>query len=151
MAITIRPVEPSDEASWRELWAAYNRFYDHVTPENVTGCTWTRILTRDSRVHAIVAQSSDGVIIGFANYVVHENTWSIEPACCLEDLYVVANRRASGVGRMLIDWLMGEMKARRWSRLYWVTRENNYPARTLYDKYGPHTGFLRYAIMNEGE
>jgi len=52
------------------------------------------------------------------------------------------------VGKQLIDWLVGEMKAHRWSRLYWSTRETNYRARALYDQYTPHSGFLRYVINN---
>ena len=56
--------------------------------------------------------------------------------------------RAQGVGKQLIDWLIDEMKRRRWSRLYWSTRETNYRARALYDKYTPHSGFLRYVILN---
>jgi hypothetical protein len=30
----------------------------------------------------------------------------------------------------------------------WYTTENNYRARGLYDKYTPHSSFLRYAINN---
>lgn len=41
------------------------------------------------------------------------------------------------------------MKANKWSRLYWATRETNYRARGVYDKYGPHSGFLRYVILNK--
>ena len=48
----------------------------------------------------------------------------------------------------MIDWLVAEMKAQGWSRLYWNTKENNYRARGLYDKYTPHSGFLRYVINN---
>ena len=47
---------------------------------------------------------------------------------------------------MLIDWLVEEMKLQGWSRLYWNTKENNYRARGLYDKYTPHSGFLRYVV-----
>ena len=52
------------------------------------------------------------------------------------------------MGQQLIDWLVAEMTGQGWSRLYWHTRENNYRARGLYDKYTPHSGFLRYVINN---
>ena len=64
------------------------------------------------------------------------------------NLFVDPATRAKGVGKQLIDWLVKEMRARKWSRLYWATRETNYRARGLYDKYGPHSGFLRYVIVN---
>jgi ribosomal protein S18 acetylase RimI-like enzyme len=64
-------------------------------------------------------------------------------------LYVDPTSRAAGAGKALIDWLVSEMHAQRWARLYWSTRENNYRARALYDKYTPHSGFLRYVLINK--
>lgn len=78
----------------------------------------------------------------------HAGTWSIEPVCYLEDLYVDADRRAHGVGKAIIDWLIAEMAVQRWANLYWVTKEDNYRARSLYDKYTPHGGYVRYFIQN---
>jgi hypothetical protein len=54
------------------------------------------------------------------------------------------------VGKQLIDWLVSEMKSRGWSRIYWRTRETNYRARGLYDKFVPQSGFLTYVIYNSG-
>ena len=51
----------------------------------------------------------------------------------------------------VIDWLVEEMKTQGWSRLYWHTKENNYRARGLYDKYASHSGFVRYALHNPPE
>jgi GNAT superfamily N-acetyltransferase len=149
MAITIRPAEPRDESRWRELWAAYNAFYEHELPEPITRSTWSRILDPASPIHGIVAETDDGTIVGIANYVLHAGTWSVAPVCYLEDMYVDADRRAAGVGTSLIDWLIAQMKAQGWSLLYWVTKENNYRARALYDRYVPHGGFVRYVIEND--
>lgn len=71
----------------------------------------------------------------------------LAPQCYLSDLYVDPEARAGGVGRLLINWLVAESKARGWSRLYWHTKENNYRARGLYDQFTPHSGFLRYVII----
>lgn len=145
MSVIVRRIEPRDEPRWRELWDGYTRFYLREPNEPITRHLWSRILDAAMPVWAIVADSDDGVI-GMANYVIHENTSSLTPVCYLEDLYVDPSRRAAGVGQMLIDWLVSESKSRGWSRLYWHTRETNYRARGLYDKYAPHSGFLRYAI-----
>jgi len=69
--------------------------------------------------------------------------------CYLEDLFVDPKKRAVGVGEALIDWLLRETKRRKWSRLYWNTKENNYRARGLYDKYTPHSGFIRYVVSTD--
>jgi GNAT superfamily N-acetyltransferase len=98
-------------------------------------------------VYATVAES-DGKVVGIANYLIHESTSLLTPVCYLQDLFVDPSQRGIGIGRMLIDWLVEEMKSQGWSRLYWSTRENNYQARALYDCYTPHSGFLRYVIEN---
>jgi GNAT superfamily N-acetyltransferase len=148
MMITIRKIEPGDEQRWRECWDQYTRFYEKEPSEAVTRHTWARIMDETCPVHAIVADCSVGGVIGSANYVIHENTSTLTPVCYLEDLFVDPSRRAEGAGRQLIDWLVAEMKAKGWSRLYWHTRENNYRARALYDKYTVHSGFVRYALSN---
>ena len=147
MMVNVRPIEARDEARWRQLWDGYCRFYERELSEPITHHTWARITDAQSPVYAIVAETEDGVL-GMANYILHENTWSLTPVCYLEDLFVDPDRRAAGIGGKLIDWLRAEMVRQGWSRIYWHTRENNYRARGLYDKYTPHSGFVRYVIYN---
>lgn len=148
MSVSIRRIEARDEMRWRELWDGYCRFYERDLSGAVTRHTWARILDQASPVHAIVAERVGEGVIGIANYILHENTWTLSPVCYLQDLFVDPRKRAAGVGKQMIDWLVAEMKTQGWSRLYWNTRENNYRARGLYDKYTPHSGFLRYVIDN---
>jgi GNAT superfamily N-acetyltransferase len=148
MTVTIRKIEARDENRWRVLWEGYCRFYERELSDAITRYTWARIMDAASPVHAIVAEREGDGVIGIANYIIHENTWTLTPVCYLEDLFVDSGKRAGGVGKQLIDWLVAEMKGQGWSRLYWNTKENNYRARGLYDKYTPHSGFLRYVIDN---
>lgn len=148
MTVRIRKIEARDEARWRVLWDGYCRFYEREISEPITAHTWNRIMEFASPVHAIVAEDAKEGVIGICNYILHENTWTLTPVCYLEDLFVDPKCRAVGVGKQLIDWLVAEMKSQRWSRLYWNTKENNYRARGLYDKFTPHSGFLRYVINN---
>ena len=148
MTIIIRKIEDRDEARWRVLWDGYCRFYERKLSEPITRHTWGRIMEFASPLHAIVAEDSAQGVIGMANYIMHENTWTLTPVCYLQDLFVAPECRAEGVGKQLIDWLVAEMKTQGWSRIYWNTKENNYRARGLYDKYNPHSGFLRYVIDN---
>jgi ribosomal protein S18 acetylase RimI-like enzyme len=64
----------------------------------------------------------------------------------LEDLFVENTLRGAGVGEALIAELQDRMKAQGWSRLYWMTKENNYRARGLYDKFVRADGFVRYVL-----
>jgi len=58
---------------------------------------------------------------------------------------VDATLRGAGTGQALIDALMEEGKREGWSKLYWVTRQNN-PARKLYDRFGEADDYVRYRI-----
>ena len=146
MSVAVRPIEARDEPRWRVLWEGYCRFYERELSEAITQHTWKRIMDASTPVYAIVAETQDDGVIGMCNYVIHENTWTLTPVCYLEDLFVEPGKRAQGVGKALIDWLVASMAKNGWSRLYWHTRENNYRARGLYDKYTAQSGFVRYVI-----
>ena len=147
--VALRNIEPRDEARWRVLWEGYCRFYERdmsgMAP--VTAHLWQRMMARVPSVHCRVAEDESGVI-GMAHYILHDNTSTLTPVCYLQDLFVDPQCRAAGVGQQLIDWLVAEMQVQGWSRLYWNTKENNYRARGLYDKFTPHSGFLRYVVNN---
>ena len=151
--VTVRPAESRDEARWRSMWAGYCRFYERDMAEAVTQHTWGRISDPASPVYSIVAEQAEDLagtgsrVIGMCNYILHENTWHLEPVCYLEDLYVEPSCRARGVGRSLIDWVVAAMREQGWGRVYWHTKENNYRARGLYDHYVPHSGFVRYVVF----
>jgi len=144
--ITIRPLLPSDERRWRELFDGYTRFYEREPDEPITRHLWQRLHDPTSPVHAIVAVDDHDELIGIANYLIHENTTQLTPVCYLQDLFVDPDRRRAGVGRQLIDWLLAECRREGWSRLYWHTKETNYVGRILYDGYTPHSGFLKYSM-----
>ncbi|HEY1461856.1 MAG TPA: GNAT family N-acetyltransferase [Terriglobales bacterium] len=148
MSTIVRKIRPQDERRWRELWDGYTRFYEREPNEAITRHTWSQIIDPVIPLYAIVAEADGSEVIGMANYMVHANTSTIAPACYLADLFVDPSRRGSGAGKLMIDWLVAEMKVQVWSRIYWHTKENNYRARGLYDQYGPHSGFLRYVIQN---
>jgi GNAT superfamily N-acetyltransferase len=141
----IRAALPGDQAAWRKLWHGYCDFYGASIADAVTERTWKRILDPDSAIMCIVAEV-DGQVYGFANCVVHENTWEIQPVCYLEDLFVIPAARGRGIGKALIDWLRNAMRAEGWARLYWMTRHDNAAARSVYDKFSDADGFVRYVV-----
>jgi GNAT superfamily N-acetyltransferase len=146
--VQIRAALPSDEAAWRSLWKGYCDFYGATLAPEVTDRTWKRILDPDSQVMCVVAEV-DGQVYGFANCVVHENTWETQAICYLEDLYVTPAARGRGLGAALLDWLRNAMRAEGWARLYWMTREDNLRARRLYDRYAQADGFVRYVVRQK--
>jgi GNAT superfamily N-acetyltransferase len=144
-AIEIREAVPADEAGWRRLWAGYNAFYEETVAPEVTDHTWRRIVDPASPLVGRVAVRA-GQCVGFSVSVLHEGTWVISSVCYLEDLFVDPDCRGQGVGRALIEDLVGLAKSRGWSRLYWHTRAGN-PARKLYDAFVEADDFVRYRLL----
>jgi GNAT superfamily N-acetyltransferase len=141
--VIIRKALASDEARWRTLWAGYVAFYRASLDEKVTANTWRQILDPASNIHALVAEQ-DGIVIGICNYVFHGSTWSTQPICYLQDLFVDPSRRGGGAAKKLILACEEEAKARGAFRLYWQTQEYNAPARSLYDTITPRSSFIVY-------
>ncbi len=141
--VTIRKAEPKDEARWRALWAGYVDFYRASVPEEATAKTWAAILDPASDIGALVAVQ-DGEVIGLCNYVFHASTWSTQPICYLQDLFVDPTRRGGGAAKKLILACEEVAKAKGAFRLYWQTQEYNAPARSLYDTIVPRSSFIVY-------
>jgi GNAT superfamily N-acetyltransferase len=142
----IRDLVADDYDAWRPLWDGYCDFYETAVPEDVTSATWAAVLDQARPVLGRGACRADGRLIGFSHSVIHPSTWRIGPSCYLEDLFVDPARRGGGVGRALIDDLIGLVKERGWTRLYWHTRRDNAVARRLYDRYVQADEFVRYRI-----
>ena len=141
--VIIRKAEAGDEKRWRELFAAYNKFYRASVPEEATKHTWARILDPHNGMGALVAVQ-DGNVIGICNYLFHDSTWSVKPSCYLEDLFVDPAARGGGAARKLILACEAEARKAGARRLYWNTQEYNAAARSLYDTIVPRSSFIVY-------
>jgi GNAT superfamily N-acetyltransferase len=139
----VRPATAKDEARWRVLWAGYQAFYRATVSEEATANTWSRILDPDSNVSALVAES-DGHVIGICNYLFHDNTWSTQQICYLQDLFVDPAARGGGAAKKLILACEEKAKEKGAFRLYWQTQEYNAAARSLYDTITPRSSFIVY-------
>ncbi|MCE2946918.1 MAG: GNAT family N-acetyltransferase [bacterium] len=149
--VRIRPIEPCDHPQWREMWAGYQAFYEVALDAATTQALWSRLFDPASGIRALVAeQEGPGAVIGLCHYILHANTWEIAPVCYLQDLYVQPGERARGVGAAMIERLRSQMADEGWSRIYWMTREDNYRARGLYDRYAKRDAFVRYVVRATG-
>jgi GNAT superfamily N-acetyltransferase len=141
----VRDLVPADHEAWTGLWRAYCRFYRADVPEAVTAHTWAMIVDPEAPVRALVAEA-DGRVAGFATYVLHPYTWSLKPACYLEDLFVAPEVRGGGLGGALIQALLDRAGPEGWGRVYWMTEEANTAARRLYDRFTARDAYVRYLV-----
>jgi GNAT superfamily N-acetyltransferase len=143
MSIDIRPVTPADHAVWLPLWQGYLHFYQSELPAEVSAMTWQRFLDPSEPTHAALAWR-DGQAVGLVQWIFHRSNWSLEHSCYLQDLFVGADQRGGGIGRLLIEHVYAQAQAAGCSRVHWLTQETNYPGRQLYDRIAERSGFIQY-------
>jgi ribosomal protein S18 acetylase RimI-like enzyme len=78
---------------------------------------------------------SGGKIVGFALYYIRYSTWKGQ-RLYLEDLIVTNEMRGKGVGKLLFDRLIEEVKEKKYSGMVWQVLDWNKPAIQFYKKYG---------------
>ncbi len=76
----------------------------------------------------------DGKIEGFALYYIRYSTWKGQ-RLYLEDLIVTEKMRGNGLGKMLFDRLIEEVKEKGFSGMVWQVLDWNEPAINFYKKY----------------
>lgn len=77
----------------------------------------------------------DGHIEGFALYYIRYSTWKGQ-RLYLEDLIVTDAMRGKGLGKMLFDRLIEEMKEKQFSGMVWQVLNWNTSAIDFYKRYG---------------
>lgn len=145
--VGVRDLRADDRAAWASLWQGYLAFYGATVAPATTETTWRRLLDPTAPMFGRVAEAEDGTLLGFALAVPHSGSWTLEPQCYLEDLFVAPDARGAGVGRALMEDLVARCRAEGWTRLYWHTQAGNAVARRLYDAYARPDDMLRYRIL----
>jgi len=140
----IRALAAADFAAWEQLWLAYLRFYRADVSDDATAVAFRRLSEQTDGMIGLVATDDEGALIGLAHLVFHPSTWSADPYCYLEDLFVAPAARGTGTARQLLEAVFAEARRRGAARTYWETQEFNGPARSLYDQVAHRTSFVIY-------
>ncbi len=143
---TIRALQRDDRDDWMTLWAGYLAFYRAELPEATSWATFERLCAGEEGLLGLLAVDEAGLGIGIANCVLHASTWSRQPKCYLEDLFVAPEARGLDVGRALLQAAKAAGTERGADQLYWHTQQYNGRARSLYDQVGRPTSFVVYEM-----
>lgn len=142
-SVGIKNIESNDFDIWLPLWKGYQRFYGVDIAESVMLKTWARFLDPVEPMHAALAFVGERAV-GLVHSIYHRSGWTASDDCYIQDLFVAADGRGSGVGRALIEYVYAHARKRGASRVYWLTHESNHNARQLYDRVAGRSGFIHY-------
>ena len=149
--IVIRPAAPEDRAGWEPLFLGYAEFYRVAMTDETMDTVWAWIHDPDNVVEALVAER-DGALVGLAHYRAMPSPLRGATLGFLDDLYVDPAARGARIGEKLLLRL-GEIAAGRgWRCVRWITADDNYRARSLYDRVAAKTAWNTYemAVGSEG-
>jgi GNAT superfamily N-acetyltransferase len=143
---TIRTLRTEDWDDWRALFGGYLAFYRAELKDETTRATFERLCAGTDGLFGLLALDDGGRGIGLADCVMHATTWSGQPKCYLEDLFVAPAARGHDVGRRLLEAVRSEARRRGAARVYWHTQQYTGRARSLYDQVGRPTSFVVYEM-----
>lgn len=146
MTVTIREVRASDRAGWDALYQGYATFYKVTQTPQMRDTVWSWLFDAAQQSEGLVAEDGDGKLIGLTHFRPFARPLSASVGGFLDDLFVSADARGSGVADALIDAVRAEGVRRGWSVIRWITAEDNYRARGVYDRLAERTGWLTYDI-----
>ena len=147
MKINIRRAVKEDCGRILELvkeLALYEKAPDEVT---VTLDHFTESGFGEKPVWWAFVAEVDGVVEGFALCYIRFSTWKGQ-RLYLEDFYVTDAMRGKGVGKLLFDTLIEEVKLQKFNGMMWQVLDWNEPAINFYKKYDAafDSGWLNCSI-----
>ena len=146
MPLTIRPVAPADFEEWAVLYQDYAAFYQVKQTDEMRARVWEWLFDDAQQTEGLVAQATDGALIGIAHFRHLARPLAAQTGGFLDDLFVSPAARGSGAADALISALKDEGKKRGWTLLRWITADDNYRARAVYDRIADRTHWVTYDL-----
>ncbi len=146
MTVTTRALAAADRPVWEALFAGYAAFYkvEQTAQMRETVFGWLMDTTHSSM--CIVAEDTSGTVIGFTHYRPFTSQLRALTNCFLDDLFVAPAARGYGAAQALIDAVKVVAETNGWGVVRWITAENNYRARAVYDTLADRTPWVTYDI-----
>ena len=144
--ITIGPPRAEDFADWRRLYEGYATFYKMPMNDEIAGTVWGWLLDPAHPLEALLARAGDGRIVGLAHFRPMPRPLTGSTAGFLDDLFVDPALRGSGLADRLLEALGETGRKRGWSLIRWLTADNNFRARGVYDRHAQRTMWITYQM-----
>jgi len=141
----IRLLKRDDFDAWHPLWQENCLFQ---ISDKVTNETWRRIVNPKETVFGLGA-FEDEKLIGILHYVLHPITGYVEPACYMQDLFVIKEKRGQGIAKQLVWELESIGKNNNWARIYWFADKSDETVQKLYKNLGIEMNFGLHMLQTQ--
>ena len=149
MTISVNPVTNDDREQWEALYHGYAEFYQVPMNDEILDTVWGWIHDDNNPFFGLVAKDENGKAVGLMHC--RQMTSPLRGALVgfLDDLFVSPDARGQGVVEALYEALNDVGKEQGWPFIRWITAENNYRGRAVYDKLSDKTHWVTYQMTVE--
>jgi GNAT superfamily N-acetyltransferase len=144
VSVKVVPLAERHRADWERLYAGYAGFYRVTQTPEMRARVWGWIHDPSHEVDAFVAEDGAGRAIGLAHFRPFARPLSATVGGFLDDLFVSPEARGGRVADALIEALAEEGRRRGWSVIRWITADDNYRGRGVYDRLATRTMWITY-------
>jgi len=145
-AVTILPPAPEHREGWERLYAGYAGFYRVEQTPEMRARVWGWIQDPTHDVKALLALDGAGRAVGLAHYRPYPRPLYAGTGGFLDDLFVDPDARGGRVADALIGAVAEIGRQRGWGLIRWITAENNYRGRAVYDRVAQLTPWKTYDL-----
>jgi GNAT superfamily N-acetyltransferase len=142
--VIITPVEEHRDA-WRRLYGGYATFYKRRMTDEIADTVWGWLQDPAHELEGALALKDD-VPVGLAHYRRMPSPLRGAEIGFLDDLFVDPEARGTGAADALVGHVGEVAKARGWAIVRWITADDNYRARALYDRVARKTVWNVYEL-----
>lgn len=146
MSVKIRPLVAEDRARWDVLYKGYADFYGVPQTSEMRDKVFGWLMDADHTSAGLVAEDDSGLIIGLTHYRPFASPLRAIENCFLDDLFVDPSRRGSGAADALIEGVAEVARQNGWGVVRWITADDNYRGRGVYDKVATRTMWVTYDL-----
>ena len=144
MSVTVRPVTMQDRAEWDVLYQGYAKHYKVEQTSEMRDIAFGWLMDDSRESCGLVAQDAQGKLIGLTHYRPFASTLRAVTNCFLDDLFVDPDTRGSGAADALINGVAEIARQNGWTVVRWITADDNYRGRGVYDKLATRTMWVTY-------
>jgi len=145
----IRPLSQQDRAEWDMLYRGYADFYQVETDSAKRDQLFGWLLDPAHVCEGLVALDAGARLIGLAHYRAMPSPLRGAEIGFLDDLFVDPVARGSGAAEALLRRVDEMALAKGWPVVRWITRDNNYRARGLYDRLALKSDWITYEMTGD--
>ena len=143
--VTIRFVEESDLEGWARLYHGYADHYQVDLTTEGLGTTFAWLMDENHPLTGIVAEGHWG-LIALAHFRAMPSPLRGAEIGFLDDLFVDPDHRGHGVAGGMLEAVRDYGRDMGWPLVRWITRDNNYRARGLYDHHAVKSDWNTYEM-----